>query len=84
MYATACLIKNNSDDRIAKAMVQGFTGQLKGWWDFHLSNEAKAHIFAATKLEDRMPKTDCVNTLICTIAKHFIGATTFQTDRTEE
>ncbi|EYU18276.1 hypothetical protein MIMGU_mgv1a021461mg, partial [Erythranthe guttata] len=42
---------NIDDQNIAKIIIQGFTGQLKGWWDFYLPEEAKAHILQAVKTE---------------------------------
>lgn len=89
MYATACKSNNNSDPNIAKAITQGFAGQLKGWWDFYMTDEAKSHIFNAVKIETQengmqTQVTDCVNTLLYTIAKHFIGSTSLQLDKTQE
>ncbi|KAI5327974.1 hypothetical protein L3X38_027370 [Prunus dulcis] len=47
MYATASEIKGNGDRRVAEAIIAGFVGQLKGWWDFHLSNSARTQILNA-------------------------------------
>ena len=30
--------QNISDQQIAEILITGFTGQLKGWWDFHLTS----------------------------------------------
>ncbi len=51
MYATASKAKENSDQAIVKAIIAGFTGQLKGWWDFSLSGEGKALNAVKHKLE---------------------------------
>ena len=33
MYSTICKTNGNTDKNVAKMIVAGFTGQLKGWWD---------------------------------------------------
>lgn len=54
-------------------MAAGFIGQLCGWWDFHLSDEAKEQILSATsQIEingEVVRQEDSVNTLI--IQLHF-------------
>ncbi|XP_015949916.1 uncharacterized protein LOC107474791 [Arachis duranensis] len=79
------MLKNKegvSEEAIANAIVSGFNGQLKGWWDNYLSDSQKYSIFSAIKVnnqnepiigDDREPIPDAVNTLIFTIASHFIG-----------
>ena len=44
MYATASKIKGNGDRRVAEAIIACFVRQLKGWWDFHLSDSARTQI----------------------------------------
>lgn len=93
MYATACKINGTNDPDIAKAIIQGFSGQLKGLWDFHIPDSSKALILQSIKSENRTNEVgqimtiqvpDSVNTLIYTTAKHFIGAASMQLDKTQE
>ncbi|XP_058009314.1 uncharacterized protein LOC131183164 [Hevea brasiliensis] len=51
MYALAARPKGNNDRQIAQAVIAGFTGQLKGWWDFSLSDEGKRQIIDSVKTE---------------------------------
>ncbi|XP_070014046.1 uncharacterized protein [Nicotiana sylvestris] len=71
----------------------GFTGQLRGWWDNHLSVEEKAFVINATATYEGvdnigmalvMGREDAVYTLILTILEHFNGRFTsnHQTIRT--
>ncbi|QHO38330.1 uncharacterized protein DS421_4g119420 [Arachis hypogaea] len=71
-----------SEEAIANVIISGFSGKLKGWWDNYLSDNQKYSIFFAIKVNDRNepiigdngePIPDAVNTLIFTIASHFIG-----------
>ena len=42
MFATAYRTSHNYSDQLTThVLVAGFTGQLKGWWDTHLSEEDK-------------------------------------------
>ena len=59
----------------------GFSGQLKGWWNNYLTNDEKSRIYSAIKMDlnrkvitndDNEGIPDTVNTLIFTIAQHFI------------
>ncbi|XLU54170.1 hypothetical protein S245_048818, partial [Arachis hypogaea] len=77
-----------SEEAIANVIVSGFSGQLKGWWDNYLSDNQKHSIFSAKKVNDQnepiigddgKPIPDVANTLIFTIASHFIGAKLFLT-----
>ncbi|XLU80029.1 hypothetical protein S245_003449, partial [Arachis hypogaea] len=82
-----------SEEAIANVIVSGFSGQLKGWWDNYLSDNQKHSIFSAIKVNDQNepiigddgePIPDAVNTLIFTIASHFIGDPSLWKDRLAE
>ncbi|QHO06753.1 uncharacterized protein DS421_14g457500 [Arachis hypogaea] len=82
-----------SEEAIANVIVSSFSGQLKGWWDNYLSDNQKHSIFSAIKIndqneliigEDGEPIPDTVNTLIFTIASHFIGDPSLWKDRSAE
>ncbi|QHO23737.1 uncharacterized protein DS421_12g366140 [Arachis hypogaea] len=69
------------EEAMANIIISGFSGQLKGWWDNYLSDDQKQSIFSAIKVNDQNepiigddgePIPDAVNTLIFTIASHFI------------
>ncbi|KAG8650611.1 hypothetical protein MANES_07G056008v8 [Manihot esculenta] len=84
MHATACRAKGNDDPATARALISGFSGQLKGWWDFSVSNEGKAQIFNMNKQEGERQVPDVVNTLLYTIGLHFIGSVSMFTDGAQE
>ncbi|KAG8644064.1 hypothetical protein MANES_11G096250v8 [Manihot esculenta] len=84
MHATACRSKGNDDPAAARALIAGFSGQLKGWWDFSVSNEGKIQIFNMVKQEGAQQVPDVVNTLLYTIGLHFIGSVNMFTDRAQE
>ena len=81
MAANAYRIKtSNSDFHATGALVIGFTGLLKGWWDHYLSQNDREYILNAKKTIIKKEGTsvqnyeeDVVNTLIFAITKHFIG-----------
>ena len=82
ILATAYSITHNcSEETIVEILVAGFSGQLKGWWDNYLSDYEKSKILGVVKTEpdetpissNREPIRGTVNTLIFTIAQHFIG-----------
>ncbi|XP_057723802.1 uncharacterized protein LOC130939733 [Arachis stenosperma] len=84
---------DTSEEAIANVIVSGFSGQLKGWWDNYLSDNQKHSIFSAIKVNDQNepiisddgePIPDAVNTLIFTIASHFIGDPSLWKDRSAE
>jgi hypothetical protein len=64
-------------------LATGFSGTLRSWWDKHLTGDSREEIRKAVKkTEDGLPifyervgrgEPDCVNTLIYTIIKHFVG-----------
>lgn len=85
MYATICTTSQNTDPQITKFITAGFSGQLKGWWDNHLSAEQKLEILHAVKVEPGMQahREDSVYTLIATICTHFIGDTSVWQERTQ-
>ncbi|XLT01060.1 hypothetical protein HN51_050411, partial [Arachis hypogaea] len=71
MAATAYKMRKASDKEAAIMITQGFTGQLKGWWDNFLSIQEKELIINSVKQEDQSP--DATSTLIYTIIKNFVG-----------
>ncbi|RDX97394.1 hypothetical protein CR513_19838, partial [Mucuna pruriens] len=82
-----------SEETIVNILVAGFSGQLKGWWDNYLTNDEKTSIYNAIKTdfdgkviinEDKEEIPDAVNTLIFTIAQHFIGDPSLWKDRSAE
>nr|KYP46182.1 Protein FAR-RED IMPAIRED RESPONSE 1 [Cajanus cajan] len=88
-YQTA---HESSEEAITNIIVSGFTGQLKGWWDHYLTEAQKLGIFSAIKIDDNGEPIfnngetilDAVNTLIFTIAQHFIGDPSLWKDRSVE
>ena len=79
-----------SDRSVAELIIAGFSGQLKGWWDYHLTVQQQTEIlFAIQKDEDSLPILDqlgntiqdSVSTLILTIALHFIGDSSHLKDK---
>jgi hypothetical protein len=75
--------QNLSQSEIVDLLATGFSGTLRSWWDKHLTEETREGIRKAVKKGDDgfpifnerigMGEPDCVNTLIYTIIKHFIG-----------
>ncbi|PWA96034.1 hypothetical protein CTI12_AA043440 [Artemisia annua] len=50
MAANAYKSHNKDDEqRVFKALISGFTGSLKGWWDMYISKVEKEIIFNAKK-----------------------------------
>lgn len=89
MYASASRLIKTPEKQIVESIVTGFTGQLKGWWDFHMSDQAKYSIYMAKKpmkLEDgtEYSQEDIVSTLLYTIGLHFVGSNSQQMDRSRE
>ncbi|QHN96420.1 Protein FAR-RED IMPAIRED RESPONSE [Arachis hypogaea] len=85
--------QDSDGEAIANVIVSGFSGKLKGWWDNYLSDSQKQSIFSAIKLNDQNepiigddgePIPDAVNTLIFTIASHFIGDPSLWKDHSAE
>ena len=92
MVANAYRIKtSNYDFHAAGALVIGFIGLLKGWWDHYLSQNDREYILNAKKIiikEEGISiqsyEEDVVNTLIFAITKHFIGDPVYFQERTYE
>ena len=94
MVATAYQTSHEcSEETIIDISVEGFSDQLKGWWDNYLTNDEKSKIHSAVKMDlngkaitndDNKEIPDVVNTLIFTIAQHFIGDPSFWKDRSAE
>ncbi|XP_027934064.1 uncharacterized protein LOC114189651 [Vigna unguiculata] len=88
-YQTA---HDSTEEAIASIIVSSFTGQLKGWWDQYLTEAQKSDIFLAVKIDDNGDPIynngetipDAVNTLVFTIAQHFIGDPSLWKDRSAE
>ena len=80
---------DSTEEAIASIIVSGFTGQLKGWWDQYLTETQKSDIFLAVKIDDNGDPIynngetipDAINTLVFTIAQHFIGDPSLWKDR---
>jgi hypothetical protein len=83
--------QNLSQSEIVDLLATGFSGTLRNWWDKHLTEESREDIRKAVKkTEDGLPifyekvgrgEPDCVNTLIYTIIKHFVGTPSNITSR---
>nr|KAJ0190706.1 hypothetical protein LSAT_V11C800444760 [Lactuca sativa] len=87
MAANAYKAHNNTQLQIVNIITSGFTGSLKGWWDFYISQEEKDYILFAKKTIIKQENNqqiqtfedDMVNTLIFAIIKNFVGdPSTFQ------
>ena len=83
MVATVYKTTNNCTEQLTDyILIAGFSGQLKGWWDEHLSQSDRDTILDAIKVDpngniiydnNNQTISDAVSTLIFTIAKMFIG-----------
>jgi hypothetical protein len=83
--------QNLSQFEIVDLLAIGFSSTLCNWWDKHLTEESRKDIRKAMKKnEDGLPifdekigrgEHDCVNTLIYTIIKHFVGTPSNITSR---
>ncbi|CAL5384512.1 unnamed protein product [Camellia sinensis] len=86
MYATVCCQYGNTDHAVVKFIINGFTGQLKGWWDNVLSPVQQQEILTSIKIDvdptthQPVQREDAVYTLIQTIILHFIGTSTSTQD----
>ena len=83
MVTNNYLNENRPHTEVVELLVLGFTGKLLSWWNHYLTEESKADIKSVVqKDEDGRPVfdetigpsiPDGVNTIIYTIARHFIG-----------
>jgi len=82
-----------SDKAIAELLIVGFSGQFKGWWDYHLTETDHLHITNSIQTyEDQTPILDpsgntiqdAVSTLILTISLHFVGDPSHLKDKNAE
>nr|KAJ0224851.1 hypothetical protein LSAT_V11C100042530 [Lactuca sativa] len=87
MAANAYKAHNNTQLQIVNIITYGFTGNLKGWWDFYISQEEKDYILSAKKTIIKQENNqqiqtfedDMVNTLIFSIIENFVrDPTTFK------
>ena len=81
------------DKAIAELLIAGFSGQLKGWWDYHLTESEKLDVLLAIQVaedgtpildENQNPIQDAVSTLIFAISLHFIGDSSHLKDKNAE
>ena len=81
------------DKAIVELLITGFSGQLKGWWDYHLTKTDHLHILNSiqtyqdqTSIFDPSGNTiqDVVSTLILTISLHFVGDPSHLKDKNVE
>ncbi|XLT52157.1 hypothetical protein HN873_044761, partial [Arachis hypogaea] len=79
MAATAYKTKRATDREAAVMIIQGFTGQLKRWWDNFLTIPERELILSSIKPEDQ--SQDATATLIFTIIKNFLGNPNIFKDR---
>ncbi|KAG8645457.1 hypothetical protein MANES_10G066150v8 [Manihot esculenta] len=82
-----------SDRAIAEIIIAGFTGQLKGWWDYHLTDQEQLDILSSIQVNsegepilNELGETiqDAVSALILTISLHFIGDPSHLKDKNAE
>src|SRR5262249_49768317 len=94
MAANAYRTQTNTPDKaIAKILIAGFSGQLKGWWDYYITRAQKLEILNSVKMneenepildQNQQPIENGVATLIVTISAHFIGDPTHIKDKNSE
>ena len=94
MAANAYKTQTGSTDKaIAELLIAGFSGQLKGWWDYHLTPIQQLQILSAIQtFDDGTPflddygntVQDAVSTLILTISLHSIGDPSHLKDKNTE
>jgi len=81
------------DKAIPELLIVGFSGQLKGWWDYHLTEIDHLHILNSIQtIEDQTPILDAsgntiqdvVSTLILTISLYFVGDPSHLKDKNAE
>jgi len=78
---------------IVELLITGFSAQLKGWWDYYLTETNYLHILNSiqtyenqTPIIDPSGNTiqDVVSTLILTISLHFVGDPSHLKDKNVE
>jgi hypothetical protein len=94
MAANAYKTQTGTPDKaIVELLIAGFSGQLKGWWDYHLTETDHLHILNSFQTyEDETPILDpsgntiqnAVSTLILIIFLHFIRDPSHLTDKIVE
>ena len=94
MAANAYKTQTGSTDKaITELLIVGFLGQLKGWWDYHLTPVQQLQILSAIQtFDDGTPflddygntVQDVVSTLILTISLHFVGDPSHLKDKNVE
>ncbi|KAH9697601.1 hypothetical protein KPL71_023672 [Citrus sinensis] len=85
--------QGTSDKAIAEILIAGFTGLLKGWWDYLLTQQQQLDILNSIQVDENgapildefnSPIQDAVATLILTISLHFIGDRSHLRDKNAE
>ncbi|KAL4565433.1 hypothetical protein LXL04_029527 [Taraxacum kok-saghyz] len=92
MAANAYKSKGNTQPQIINIIISGFTGTLKGWWDFYVTPDEKINILSATKTivkqengqHIQTKEDDMVNALVFALIKNFIGDPTMFQEKTSE
>jgi hypothetical protein len=94
MTANAYKTQTGTPDKaIVELLITGFSSQLKGWWDYHLTKTDHLHILNSiqtyqdqTSILDPSGNTiqDVVSTLILTISLHFVGDPSHLKDKNVE
>ena len=78
---------------IVELLITGFSSQLKGWWDYYLTETNYLHILNSIQIyENQTPIIDpsgntiqdVVSTLILTISLHFVGDPSHLKDKNVE
>ena len=73
MTTIAYKIQGNDENKTANILIAGFSGQLKGWWDYYVSDYEKTKIYQKIKpkiINGQLIHTpDIFNTLIEVITK---------------
>jgi len=81
------------DKVIAEFLITGFSGQLKGWWDYHLTEAKHLQILNSIQMiEEQTPILDssgntiqnAASTLILTIFLHFVRDPSHLKDKNDE
>jgi hypothetical protein len=81
MYSTICKQQGNPDKNIAIFITTAFVGQLRGWWDYYLTDAQKEEILSHKKIiKNEVTGTsmstneeDAVYMLCLAILNNFVG-----------